>query len=79
MKLDTVIIDDAVRRTLPATVAQLRAATGVSTPTLAASLKRLGRLSCVTRTAAHVGAADVWQEAPGATWKHLRDMGVHLG
>ena len=78
MKLDTVIIDDAVRRTLPATVAQLRAATGVSTPTLAAALKRLGRLSCITRTAAHIGAADVWQEAPGATWAHLTRAGVTL-
>lgn len=79
MRLDALIIDDAIRRSLPAGVAQLRAATGVSEPTLHRALKRLGRLSCVTRTAAHIGAADVWREAPGATWAHLRDMGVNLG
>ena len=79
MTIPAVIIDDAIRRTVPATVAELRAATGVSEPTLHRALKRLGRLSCVTRTAAHIGAADVWREAPGATWAHLRDMGVHLG
>jgi DNA-binding HxlR family transcriptional regulator len=79
MRLDAVILDDAIRRSLPAGVADLRAATGVSEPTLHRALKRLGRLSCVTRTAAHVGAADVWREATGATWAHLARQGVHLG
>ena len=78
MRLDALIIDDAIRRTVPATVAELRAATGVSEPTLHRALKRLGRLSCVTRTAAHIGAADVWREAPGATWAHLARAGVTL-
>ena len=78
MRLDAVILDDAIRRTVPATITKLRAATGVSEPTLHRALKRLGRLSCVTRTAAHVGAADVWREAPGATWAHLERAGVTL-
>ena len=79
MTIPTTIIDDAVRRTLPATVRELRAATGVSEPTLHRHLTRLRLLGCVTRTAPRQGAADVWHEAPGATWKHLRDMGVSVG
>lgn len=72
------ILDDAVRRALPATVRELRAATGVSEPTIHRHLTRLRRLGCVTRTAPRQGAADVWHEAPGATWGHLRALGVVL-
>lgn len=75
MTIPRAILDDAIRRTLPATVAQLCAATGASRPTVDRHLKRLVRLSCVHRASVLPCGSDVWASREGA-WAHLTAIGV---
>jgi len=79
MTLDDLAVHDAIRRSLPCSLATLCNATGRSKPTLHRHLKRLQRLGCVWRIAAGYGKPDYWFEADGATWKHLVGAGVTLG
>jgi len=65
------VLHDAIRRTMPATVDTLCAATGVSEPTIRRHLTQLERLRCVRRVSVMRCGSDLWGEHDGATWAHL--------
>lgn len=62
------VLDDAIRRALPATTPALCELTGYSEPTIRRALGRLSRLGCVVRSAPYRGAADTWRAVDGAVW-----------